>query len=211
MMTSFYLDSSDCYEWYPKIGMFENNCFWRKTNKMMIILLTFRRNTCMGNVLHLVLLYISSTPHRECRKNNNMNRRKQHHLAGSSFSPLCNICMVSNLFAMQWEPRETISHGGIWTTMQHCCLLQPCSYSWWCHLPAFAPMPAMHAHACNIPSSDAGLLNPRTEELLPLLSKKAAISTFYLVSNHHPKLIALNFIHETNFFSLDVIRLVWEY
>ena len=27
MMTSFYLDSSDCYEWYPKIGMFVNNCF----------------------------------------------------------------------------------------------------------------------------------------------------------------------------------------
>ena len=52
----------------------------------------------------------------------------------------------------------------------------------WCHLPAFAPMPAMHAHACNIPSSDAGLLNPRTEELLPLLTKKAAISTFYLQS-----------------------------
>ena len=86
--------------------------------------------------------------------------------------------------------------------------LQPCSYSW-CHLPAFAPMPAMHAHACNIPSSDAGLLNPRTEELLPLRTKKAAISTFYLVSNHHPKLIALNFIHETEFlFSLDVIRLI---
>ena len=140
MMTSFYLDSSDCYEWYPKIGMFENNCFWRKTNKMMIILLTFRRDTCMGNVLHLVLLYISSTPHRECRKNNNMNRRKQHHLAGSSFSPLCNICMVSNLFAMQWEPRETISHGGIWTIhapllsfYNHaatpgaiCLLLRPC-------------------------------------------------------------------------------------
>ena len=50
-----------------------------------------------------------------------MSRRKQHHLAGSSFSPLCNICMVSNLFAMQWEPRETISHGGIWTI--HAALL----------------------------------------------------------------------------------------
>ena len=129
-----------------------------------------------------------------------MSRRKQHHLAGSSFSPLCNICMVSNLFAMQWEPRETISHGGIWTIhaallsfYNHaatpgaiCLLLRPCRQ-------------CTHMHAISrVQMQVYWTLEPKS--FCHYQPKKAAISTFYLVSNHHPKLIALNFIHETNFF-----------
>ena len=122
MMTPFYLDSSECYEWYLKIGMFENNCFRRKTNKTMIILLTFRRNTCMGNV-HLVLLYISSIPHRECRKKITIWVEENNTIWQAPPSPLSAISAWYQTYLPCSENHgRPLAMGEYEPSMQHCCL-----------------------------------------------------------------------------------------